>query len=540
MAYGPQVVLGKEGLGRYIGNLIKGFVSAGHKITIACPKWSLNTIDDLFQDFQISEDKVNFIVSNKIPVLWYFYEKKTAKGLRKRSFKYRTLVSMADLADFALSKLISVTSMALFFLLIALSLVFTLISSPIVLVGFLLYCLYRLIKAVISKGKFSLKDISNKVFLLVVNYSSHKLSDLHTILADRRDSIVQGELVKKVNRSDKESIWFIPALFWPQIKDIKKLKVVCAPDLVTEEFPALFANTAYRKTAAERCRSVLINEKYFITYCDYMKRNLLIDRYCKDSANVIAIPHINNSMSEYITMPKEWTKRLNSTKDFTQAFARSRILDIKRLDAIVDKRYIETFDTAGIRFIFYASQNRPYKNILNLVKAYEFLLRKRYINFKLVMTCDLLITDAKGILDYIIDHRLEYDVLAFNNVTVQQLAGLYKCADLVVNPTLYEGGFPFTFGEGMSVGTPSVMGDIPQTRDVVEPYGIAEDMLFDPYDWKNMADRIEYGLMHREELYQKELPLYRELEKRTGDVVAEDYVRAFEKFIELDKTESCR
>ena len=63
MAYATLTVLGKEGLGRYIGNLIKGFLSAGHQVTIACPQWSLATIDDLFQDFQIDSGKVNFIAN---------------------------------------------------------------------------------------------------------------------------------------------------------------------------------------------------------------------------------------------------------------------------------------------------------------------------------------------------------------------------------------------------------------------------------------------------------------------------------------------
>ena len=60
--------------------------------------------------------------------------------------------------------------------------------------------------------------------------------------------------------------------------------------------------------------------------------------------------------------------------------------------------------------------------------------------------------------------------------------------------------------------------------------------MFDPYNWRDMADKIEYWLPKTEELYQKELPLYKELEKRTPDVVAAEYVEAFKRFITLDQT----
>ena len=166
-----------------------------------------------------------------------------------------------------------------------------------------------------------------------------------------------------------------------------------------------------------------------------------------------------------------------------------------------------------------------------MIKAYEYLLREKFISHKLFLTCSL----EKGaeIGRYINEHRLQNDVVCFYNVPAQTLAALYACADLVVNPTLYEGGFPFTFGEGMSVGTPSLMSRIPQTQDVLEPAGL-EEIMFDAHDWRDMADKMAYWLPRLDELYEKELPLYRELAKRTPDVVAADYLRAFEDFMRLD------
>ena len=129
---------------------------------------------------------------------------------------------------------------------------------------------------------------------------------------------------------------------------------------------------------------------------------------------------------------------------------------------------------------------------------------------------------------------MQVDVIALHGVDVQGLAALYRCAELVVNPTLYEGGFPFTFAEGMSVGTPSVMSDIPQVRDVIEPYGLEDEMLFDPNDVQAIADKIEYGLMHKAELYQKELPVFNAMACRTENVVAQEYLESFQTIINTE------
>jgi len=48
-----------------------------------------------------------------------------------------------------------------------------------------------------------------------------------------------------------------------------------------------------------------------------------------------------------------------------------------------------------------------------------------------------------------------------------RIAACYKLADLAVNPSLSEGGFPFTFTEALSVGTPVVMARIPVTEEII-------------------------------------------------------------------------
>lgn len=534
MAYGPQVVLGAEGLGRYIGNLISGFVAAGHQVTIACPKWSLDTIDDLLQDFQVDAKKIEFIVSNKTPALWRLYEKKYRKRYPKLSLRYRLLNSFADCIEWASTKAISITSMLCLALLALLTVAVVIMLLPVVLVFTVLYLLVKLALTIVRKGKFSVQKLFDKVLGIVQAFSTKK-TNLYAFLSEELGVMVNKSLAQKINRSAQQDVWFVPAVFWPEVKLVDGLKVICAPDLVTVEFPGWFADLPGMVNALPRCQDVLEHGQYFITYSEYLRKSLVMDRFGKDGSQVIAIPHINNDMLDYIQITSEANKKLHSDKDFSYDFARRTIQNAKTHCLSVDQRYIANFQMQDTHYIFYASQIRPYKNILTLVKAYEQLLRKKYRNIKLIITGNLGDISASGIFSYIKEHRLEYDVLSMPGVSAQELAALYRCADLVVNPTLYEGGFPFTFGEGMSVGTPSLMSDIPQVRDVVENYGLEDTMLFDPYDWHALADKIECALQNREELYQKELPMYQDLAKRTGDVVAQAYIEAFEYFIEKDQ-----
>lgn len=536
MTYGPATVLGKEGLGRYIGNLIKGFVGAGHQVTIACPHWSLPAIDDLFQDFQISGSDVDFIVAQKSPILWRLYDRHKYKRYHAQSkLKVRLFRTAADVMNLGVNIFLSLSSVLLFVLACLAVLVLGIALLPLLLVACVAYFLARAAMTLLKKSKSPLRVVLQKTVGLMQTYSSQRIENLHTYLAQRRDDVISRDLVTRINTSDDQDVWFIPALFWPAVKDIKGCKVVCAPDMVTEEFAELFADIPSVHESANRCKEVLRAEKYFITYCEYLRSSLVIQNYGKPADCVTAIPHANNAMDKWVTIDPSLAKKLNAKKDFTQAFARSQLQVAKTHCASVDGRYLADFRFDDVHYIFYASQVRPHKNMLALIKAYEYLLRRRHVKVKLILTGDLSSSNSKELMEYIRSKRLEYDVLAFKNVTAQQLAALYCCADLVVNPTLYEGGFPFTFGEGMSVGTPSVMSDIPQTRDVTDRYGLSEEMLFDPYDWKSMAERIEYGLANKERMYQLQLPMYEDQKKRTSKVVAEEYIAAFEYFAAMDK-----
>lgn len=529
MAYGPQTHMGREGLGRYIGGLIKGFSDAGASIVITIPRWSRQTLSELLYDFGVPENAVELAILDRIPAFWGLYSLlERYRSKRKIERRYRVLRKAVDLLEALIALLINITSMVVLSIVGLLLCAVAILLLPVALVGFLLCLLVLLLKRIVGKRKLSVKALYKRAMKITEEVSKSG-QNISAYTYDRMMDSVEKRLVKKANRQDVD-VWFVPTLFWPETRQLKKTRVVTVPDLVTREFSTMFSDEPAHVVPTEKCSRTIVEGEYFICYCNYIKESLLERQFGKKGAHVIH--HVNNALDWLIMIDPSMEKRLNASKNFTDGFARSLLQTLPK-HAKHAEGGLANYSFQDTRYIFYPSQARPHKNLLGLIRAYEELLRKRYIDVKLFLTCDL--KRHKQAYEYVMNQGLQLDVICFCGVSAQQLAALYRCADLVVNPTLYEGGFPFTFGEGMSVGTPSIMSDIPQVRDVVESFGLSETMLFDPYDWRSIADKIEFGLRHKKELYQKELPLYRELEKRTVDVVAEEYIHAFEFFIEQDK-----
>ena len=94
LGYGPQARYGTEGLGRYLGGLIKGFISAGVAVTVAAPVWSRKSLEKLFTELDIPLDAVSFVTNAKSePFVWKVYkwlvlkERKSRTGLMKKLTK---------------------------------------------------------------------------------------------------------------------------------------------------------------------------------------------------------------------------------------------------------------------------------------------------------------------------------------------------------------------------------------------------------------------------------------------------------------------
>jgi glycosyltransferase involved in cell wall biosynthesis len=292
---------------------------------------------------------------------------------------------------------------------------------------------------------------------------------------------------------------------------------MCVPDVVLNDFPTGFSvigGSAVEKSFA-KLESAIEHGEYFVTYSERVKWDTLVRRYGADPESVFVIRHGANRLDDLV--------RVTGFPDNAAATDRlCRRLLATALQKDVHRAYEGVRVSTGIRFIFYASQFRPNKNIISLLRAYDYLLRRRFVGHKLILTGIPIEHDEVS--TFIAEKNLQQDVLCLHNLNEQELAACYHLADLAVNPSLSEGGCPFTFTEAMSVGTPVVMARIPVTEEVITDPNLQAAMLFDPFDWRDMAARIEYGLLNRDKLRVLEQPFYEQLARRSWGNVVDDYV----------------
>ena len=133
------------------------------------------------------------------------------------------------------------------------------------------------------------------------------------------------------------------------------------------------------------------------------------------------------------------------------------------------------------KYILFVSTIEPRKNLLNLVKAYEILKERRFIEESLV------VVGKKGwgfdkTLDYIEKSPQKHSIKLIGYVPTADLGSFYDSANLFVYPSFME-GFGIPPLEAMKCGCPTLTSN---TSSLPEVIGHA-DMMFDPYDVDEIA-----------------------------------------------------
>ena len=296
---------------------------------------------------------------------------------------------------------------------------------------------------------------------------------------------------------------------------------MCVPDVVVTQFPVGFAGVGgdLFLSRFETIGRAIRDGSFFVTYSEAVKWETLVDRYHVTAQNITVIPHAPSDLSSYVKIigfdDMEATSRQYCRTLFLQALRRS-----------TNSSYSAGFMHPDVKFLFFASQFRPNKNILLLLEAFKYLLRERYLGHKLILTGHP--AHSPEVQQFVIAHRLENDVLFLHGLSVSELAACYKLADLAVSPTLSEGGCPFTFTEALSVGTPVVMSRISVVEEILTDPDLCGVTLFDPYDWRDCADRIEWAIQNRSHLLNIQTIFYASLAKRTWSDVVQEHVNVLE------------
>jgi glycosyltransferase involved in cell wall biosynthesis len=243
-----------------------------------------------------------------------------------------------------------------------------------------------------------------------------------------------------------------------------------------------------------------------------------VDRFGVDADRVTVVPHGANRLDTVLAAAAE-------DGDVEAASARLLSDALAKAEAIDGRLPVVCGDSPG-RYLFYDSQLRPHKNVGTLLKAFRWLLDEGHLSHRLVLTGSP--SMAPRIQELVKQLALQDDVLFLVRLSEEELAACYRHAELAVNPTLSEGACPFTFTEALSVNTPVVMSRIPVTEEVIVDRQLQAAMLFDPYDWRDMARGIRRGIEDRDELLAMQLAAYETLACRSWRDVSRDTIHALD------------
>lgn len=534
VAYPPTVDLRDQGLGRHLAMFLKGAEGLSDvRFIIVCPSWTKETLEELFESEQVSSEVFEIVAPEKKPYALRLFELLKAYGARPKRQSWMSLLSQRliksgeNIWNYLTARAVAVYNLP--------SLIgFLGVFIPILIFLAPLVVLISPIVAIFLCAKW-ISDLKPHLKTYFHHNRWMRLLQKSSTLLERPESEkwvlrlfdeMQGQEITrmqaKITALTEVSAWYCPTAFWPSFHDIKAPRLMCVPDVVLSDFPVGFSSVGGDRflRTFETVEKAIREGEHFVTYSETVKWNTLVDRYGVPAANVTVIPHAPNALNRPVEI-NGFPDTEATSRNFCQTLLRTA------LQRSTNPGYTSTLQNGDVKFLFYASQFRPNKNVLMLLRAFEHLLRKRYLGHKLILTGNPSLMPEIG--RFVIDKRLQNDVIFLHGLSVPELAACYKLADLAVNPTLSEGGCPFTFTEALSVGTPVVMSRIAVAEEILTDPCLQEMTFFYPYDWRDCAKRIEWAVTHRDELLAVQRKTYALLSQRTWADVVREHVLVLDK-----------
>lgn len=151
----------------------------------------------------------------------------------------------------------------------------------------------------------------------------------------------------------------------------------------------------------------------------------------------------------------------------------------------IDSRVINKYNIKE-NFILCVSHLYPYKNIINLLKAYSTVRKKIDIDTNLVIAGSSYSDDYTNFLINTIDKLgIKQHVNLIGNVKRENLRTLYSACYFLAFPSPCE-NFAYTLAEAMCCGTPIVSSNTTAMPETCEDAAL----YFNPYDLKDISNKL--------------------------------------------------
>lgn len=338
---------------------------------------------------------------------------------------------------------------------------------------------------------------------------------------------------KKKNLLDKKK-----ALFSIEIKSLSELASESNADVVFSDFVTLNVGNYFK------CPKVfMLHDLFTIPLADLFRDSVSNI----DEINQNAVENLQQYANEgayFITSGKyirdeqllKYIKNLPMGRTMVIPFP--PMIRTFKLDSLMtEKEFRDRFKINGA-YIPYASQNRPNKNVILLLKALK-RLKDKGIQITVVTTGDF--CNIKKCAEFIDKNSLGNYIRQIGTISEDELYALYKYSSMVVVPTIIEGlGMSGQCLEALSFGSiPVVHAKSWGIKESLESVGLSMETAdlnwVDLDDDKGLADKIEDVLSNPYPHIEKQKHIIEAYTKRTWADVAHDYMNVFKQAIKENR-----
>lgn len=563
----PGTKLRGEGLMRLLDFVSAGFPQANARFVIVTPTWMRDEFEDEFKEmteaqraiYELRTPRTLFSAIYEPINRWQqrrnSVDYKIDKLARRRPSWFKPMASMvvahARKRPTLLAGLVALGALIGLGVLAAFPMA-TLMTFAALILTFVVYVGFVMLRAAASSGGMVGRLVGLVIALIqspwrtvrdIANRTTRKVVAFKDMLLDS-DLRLQAEVASRDTDID---CWFTMHVTADSARFLKGPKVALFADFVFFDCPPMGSRDWLRRAKA-KARRLVRHVDAVITLAEHVRENQLYRYFpAARNAHVAIVDHAPIDLSVDLpggigahALPDVPLAKTPETRRICGDAIRGHIRTQLRKEtqrrlfrmAIYSPiyehqyRYLDGFPIEDTRFIFVSTQIRPYKNIINLIKATEILIRRRGMNIKLVLSGSY--QPGQDVYEYVRDNGLYYDVWSVPRLPRPAHAAMYHCAELTVHPTFFEGGqgaFPLT--ESLSVGTPVLLSRHPGTVADADSE-IYRDMLFDPYAVEEIADRLQEALGTAPALLARQHEILRErLEWRSWTDVSREYIDVF-------------
>lgn len=317
-------------------------------------------------------------------------------------------------------------------------------------------------------------------------------------------------LAVKAGEAFPGTSWIIVNPQWKNSSIFEGRKIVAIPDLVYREFQLDGFTEQEIQTHTKAVCEVAAAADKIICFSSHVVHQqiagLLADR---DSDKIRVVPHAPILPDSFADSENDSRAQLGN--ELRQFFSSEQV-----------HRYYCDFPFERMRYVLVSSQVRPYKNYKRLLKAFDAILRRHRRNIKLVVTGDL--NSNEDLLLFLQERGLVFDVIQAINLKENLHTRLIRHAELIVIPTLFEGGMPFGFAEAVGMGSPCAFSRIPAFMESLTGQELAGPEVFNPQESGSIEQSVLYVLDHRDEILKRQQMIVERLSQRTWANVAEEFL----------------